>query len=797
MQKVFLLFVLLCSMNSLAQNIVLTGRIADQNGDAVAFANVSILKNIDEKIISSKLSDENGDFSIALPGRGKFLVRVSHSSFNQFTGDYKIDSAMSLGVINMITKSNLLDNVVVVGSKHLINRKIDRLVMDVDNNALTSGRSALEVFVLAPGVFVDGGKISINGNPGTRVMVNNRMLQLSGNDLSNYLSGLRAEEIQSIEIIAHPPAEFSAEGPGGLINIMLKKNNKIGLNGSIGPEYTQGRYGGEAGNASVNFKQSKLSLFLNYSYNKSKNFQDSKFLRFIENERIDYRAITNRIDDFSRNRISTGLVYDFNDRQNISLSYTGSFSDGTAFYNSTSIRNNQAIPLTQLITGNYPRNIQTRYHNVGLNYNFQIDTLGSKLLILSDYTRNSSKTNSSGKSTFYDGQDHFIRDTSFRNSTPSQAYIFTLDANYTKAFTKASKFNLGTKLTNTTIDNSAAFEKYEEDSWIGDIGKNYIYNYREDILAGYVSFNSAVARFGYQFGLRGEYTKTSGNLKTSNLINKRDYFNLFPTVFLKYIMDKVANDYFTFYYGRRIQRPSYTNLNPYEFYADNYLVGRGNPYLNPSFTNSFEVSFVLKNKNSLALFTDLQNGLIAQYLKQSELDPLLTISTWENYGVRLNRGLVLYNSFDLQNWWKLNSNIILRRETQELQEIILKRNSATVQVNQLFSLPKKYTVNLNSTYISNRIAGNIVFSETFFLNLGLQKNFLDNNLNLKIAWNDIFNTNKMNGKIYYNDGSIAILDQVRQTQTFNISAVYKFNIGKIFKIKSIENSNEDEQGRLK
>ncbi len=779
-----------------AQSIIISGRVADQRDSSIAFATVCVSKKGSQDISDKRISDVNGCFHLTIPKPEDYLITISHTSFKDFLKVYRIDATLNLGTIKLIGNNTILDMVTVKAKKNVITRKVDRLVMDVNNNALATGRSALEVFELAPGVFVDKGTISINGNSGTKIMVNNKLLQLSGNDLISYLSSLRSDDIKSFEIISRPPAEYSAEGTGGLINIILKKNSTLGLTGSLGVNYLKGRYSSANENASFNFREKKLSLFLNYAYSKDKDFQDTEFNRFIPSTNVNYWASTNRVNNFNRHRVTTGFIYDLTERQNISFNYTGSFNTGNASYNSLSDIIAPIKTDNNKVVGFYPRDMKTLYNNFGVNYNLELDSIGSNILIVSDYTNNDSRTNSSGQSTFYNENYVVIGDTTFRNYTPSLAHVFTFEGKYLKAFTKATNLNIGLRYTGTNIDNSALFESYEDSNWLSDPNKNYVYDFRENISALFASFNSTISNLDYQLGLRGEYTSTIGNLLTSNITNKRSYFNLFPTLLIKYTLNSRKDSYLTFYYGRRIQRPSYTSLNPYEFYADNYLIGRGNPYLNPSFSNSYEASYVLKNKYSLTFFGDKQSGSISQLLKQSEENSLVTISTWENYGSRFNRGITVYAPFSVADWWKINSNLILRRETQELQQIAFKKNFLSVQIGQLFNLPGQFDLNVNSTYHSGRIAGNIIIGKTLYFDLGLQKQIVHNQLTVKLTMNDVFNRNRMKGVIYYNDYSTGKINQIQQSQRVNLGIIYNFKLGRAFKMKAIEKSNKDEEKRL-
>ncbi len=794
MKQLFLYLLFICSVTQAnAQGITIEGKIVDENAHPVAFASILILK--DTNTIAEKISAEDGGFKINVLGEGRYIVKISHASYKDFSKEIQVQTSSDAGTIVLSKKENQLNDVTVTTKKAFITKKVDRIVMDVPNNSLSGGKSSLELFQLAPGVFVNDGKISINGNPGTRVMVDGKMLQLTGDDLTSYLNNLRAEEIQSIEIIAHPPAEYDAEGSGGYINIILKKQKRAGFNGSISGGYTQGRYANTNEGVLLNYKKNKLSLFANYSFDKTRNFEDSRFSRLISDS-VNYQSKTDRINDYTYHRIHAGGTYDISSKQYLSIDYTGSFVDGKSDYNSVI---NVLYPTeanSQRVIGTYPRKSSRNYNNVGLNYRINLDSLGSNFVLLSDYTKNRSKVSASANSNFYDYQNNFISDTSFRNRTPSTAEIYTVDAKYTKSFTATSSLSIGGKVANTNIDNSATYEDFNSGKWIEKPVLNYIYNYKERIVAGYVNYNGRIIKTDIQLGLRGEQTHTEGDLVTSGTVTKRNYFNLFPTVFLKHAVNKNGSDYLTLYYGRRVSRPSYSDLNPYEFYADNYSIGRGNPYLNPSFTNSYELGYTLRNKYTISVSYDKQSDMIAQYAIQSPTDSLVTIYTHENFGKRTNAAVTIYAPVTITKWWNWNNSVVVRRESLTMQEVEIKKTIFTIQSNIGLNLPKQFGININTVYTSNVISGNFLLDQIFTMNAGVQKRLWKNNLLIKAAVNDIFNSNRLNGDIYYTKTNIGRVEQRRQTQTFNLSFVYNFNLGKSFKIKRIESSSADEQGRL-
>lgn len=776
------------------QMINITGKIVTEKTSPVSAASVILLR--DTVVAAETISLEDGSFTLKVTGSGDYKLLVRHSSFGEMIKVLQVKGSLDAGTIALSTNANQLSGVTVSTRKPFITKKIDRIVMDVQNNALAAGKSSMDLFQLAPGVFVNDGDISINGNPGTRVMVNGKRLQITGNDLKTYLNSLRADEIQSIEIIAHPPAEFDAEGGGGYINIVLKKRLVAGLSGSVNAGYTQGRYAGGNQGVQLDFRQKNLGLFATYSHDKTKNFEDSRFSRYI-GDTISYQSVAHRINDITSDRVHAGGTYDISSRQYIAVDYTGDFTSGLAGYNSSITVQYPSGVGNQAVSGSYPRKNTKKYNNAGFNYYNTLDSAGSTFILLSDYTINKSEVFSSAKSEYYHwGENEAYADTSYRNTTPSEAKIFTADAKYTKVIKPAASISFGAKITTTDIHNIASYESYYDKKWEGVSELDYVYNYKERIIAGYASYSGKVAKTQVQLGLRGEHASTEGNLVTSHSVTSRNYFNVFPTIFLKKAVNKAGSNFLNFYYGRRISRPSYSDLNPYESYVDNYTIGRGNPYLNPSFTNSFELGYTFKNKYSITASYDRQDNMIAQYAYQLPADSLVTIYTKENFGKRTNAAIVLYTPFTIKKWWVWNNNITVRNEKVTLQDISIQKTIFSIQANQVFTVTKLLSFNVNAFYYSSIIAGNTLTDPVYMVSAGVQRRFLKGKLIAKAAMNDIFDTYRLNAKIYYSKSNVGTIQQKRQMQTFNLSAAYNFDLGKAFKKKKIESSSADEQRRL-
>jgi len=793
-----LIFCLICIFFTIqvsAQGVSVAGKVTDETAVPVAFASVVILK--DSIVIGQKITAEDGSFKLMIDKAGKYVIKVSHASFGDYVKEIQLQSSLDSEVIVLKRSEKQLSAVTVTASRSFITKKIDRVVMNVQDNALATGKSSMDLFRLAPGVFVNNGSISINGVWGTRVMVNGRMLNLKGDDLKNYLANLKSNDIKSIEIIAHPPAEYDAEGSGGIINIVLKKNINSGLNGYVGADYSIGigKYPAYQPYMSLSYKKKKVGLSGSYSYGWDKHFQDITQERsFTDNGQ--YHAATSSTGLRNSNNVKLGAIYDISNKQYLALDYTGQFGS----YKDTSHSITEInYPLHQnniLSDGIFSSSTNTKFSNIGLNYGLTTDSLGSKFTLVADYTYNDRKGVSGTYSKTFDFNNAVIADTVFNFLYPSIAKIFTADVKYNKLFKPGMGLTFGGKATVTDINNENAYEDYKNGVWGSIPGLGFNYKYSEKIYAGFVNFNGTAAGVEYKLGLRGENSDITGTLTGGgqDTIIERNYFNLFPAIFLKKNLNKEESNAITFSYNRRIKRPSYFELNPYKYFIDNYTIQTGNPFLNPQFTNAVELGYIFNSQYYIGLSYSHTKDVINQVIENDPGLKQMTILR-KNTG----RNSVYTSTFSIPvkitKWWNTSNNLLLTYTESMAPEFAIKKGSLVLQTEQDISLVNGFGVSVNGFYTPNVVTGNIVTGRIASVDLGIQKKLMKNKLTAKASISDIFYTNNFKATSYYNE-SVIMIRQKEQSRVLSLSMVYSFNLGKAFNSKQTRSSNADEKSRL-
>ncbi len=795
---------LIISISSFAQTVI-SGNIKDQAEDPVPFAFVTIITSDSaHKNMAAKIADTSGKFELTLKDKGQYIIRVTAVGFEEIKKNISVDKNNPVRLDFVMKKLvNNLNDVTVNAKLPMVEKKIDRIVMNVDNNPLATGKSSMETIGLAPGILVYNNQILLNGIPVSRIMVNGKMLQLTGESLNNYLNSLRSDDIKSIEIMAHPPAEYDAEGAGGIINIILKKGRETGLNGSVYGNFSEMKkyfnFPGTSDGLQLNFKKGKVGLFANYDYNYNKHFQFLKQNRSFSNNGI-YTATDSANKHSLSNDIHAGMTYDITDKQYLAIDYTGSFSNDVENWVAKSIVSYPSNPANNIRSkGTFPNVWNGKYNDIGINYHIQTDTLGSSFTLLSDYTHNSNQVNNSVTSTTI--ENNIATDTAYKNFTPSIAKIFTADAKYLKVFNAESNLSFGAKLSSTNINNMANFQYQSPygSEWIDSKDQNFIYNYKENIIAGYLNYKGNILKTDVQIGLRGENTHYTGILyDTSYVKTGKNYFGLFPSLFLKRNLNKAADESLTFIYTRRLSRPSFDNLNPHVVYVDNYTTGRGNPYLQPEYDNSYGLDYTLKNKYTFTANYFYANDVIINGIHPVSGSPDQMTQQPVNSGTSSKWMLSAYIPINLTKWWTTQEYVEYDyRHMNAPGAFNFSKNLVTLSTNMQFNLGKDFTASLHAFYLNSIISNNAILDHIGGMDIAMQKKFLNKHLTLKAALDDVFSSeNNVKGTFYYTNFNLNFSD-IERRQKFTLGIAYNFDLGKSFKSHKIESSNEEEQSRLK
>ncbi|MEH0007832.1 MAG: TonB-dependent receptor [Flavobacteriales bacterium] len=620
LNKTILLLGFTASAGLWAQNQdgLIRGKLADEKGKPVAFADVIITDSLG-KVFAGTISDTVGAFRLHFNRAGHLLLKVRHIGYQnqQRRIDLQAGDSLKLGTLVLKPSERRLAAVKVSKHKPLIEQQIDRLVFHVDNSLVAkSGGDALDALRISPKVWVKAemGQIEMIGKKGVSVLIDGRFSRLSGGDLIAFLQGIPASDIERIEVISNPPAQYEAANNSGLINIVMKHRSNY-WNAHIIPSYSQSTYptGGIKGIA--NYQKNRLSTtaFSNltqgarapeeesvYFYptqrwaenHKSKNFTDSKSGRLT----VEYRPS-------DKWTLGSQLVATSSHPENRSHIRTAIFGRGHAQSDSIIQTNRRALS-------------DSKHIAVNVFSDFKLDTTGKKKLHLNlDLFDHDADSDSRFSSALLKPIQHKRQSQSAGLNITNYAAKADLVLPY-----KRLEWSFGGKISATKVKRSSQFHSIAVDpALLGRIKPNQTdaFEYRESIAAGYVSSRIHWDdKWGTQLGLRYEHTHTRGISKTMGRDTKNGYSDLFPTAYTSY----VPNDHnaFSLSYGRRIGRPNFHHLNPFEHFSDPFSYTVGNPDLKPEFTHNIEFNHIYKNDLTTILYYSLTDDA---YKRISRLKP--------------------------------------------------------------------------------------------------------------------------------------------------------------------------------
>ena len=788
---------------AMAQSGKLTGKLTDEKGGALRFANVAVLKAADSAFVAGALAQEDGRFELAAPAPGRYLLKVSSIGFvERVTETFEISDASyskDFGVLSLKTDVKSLSEVSVTALRPTITQLADRMVVSVEGTAMAAGNTAYAVLSKAPGVFIDHeGNIQLNGRAGVTVMLDGKLTYLSARDLRTLLEGMSAENIKNIEIITNPSAKYDAEGTSGILNINLKKNVVLGMNGSVyvGSTYNFKDVGATAG-GNINYRSGRWNSFLSLDASRRVGGREATFTR------IFYGANKTTYFDqvASGNWVAQGppagrlgTDYTINDRHSIGgmVNFNTNYLEQD-FLTDTYIGDAPKSPQQYVEADNLSNNRFTSFTS-NLHYQGKLDTLGSTFGADLDYVRITNR----GESFFYNYFTNLSTNQRTQDflytSTPNGYDIYSGKVDYSRVLPKGRKLETGAKLSRVISDNDFRFYLNNAPERVLDPRRTNHFNYRENIYAAYLNFNTPLSKqLTMQAGLRAERTEALGRLITTGEENKRDYLNLFPSLFLQ---QKVNDNYgINYSYSRRITRPNYGNLNPFIFYRDPYTYIQGNPMLRPQYTHAFSVAQTFKKTYTLTASYNLTKDVISE-LPLLDVNTATTIYYTGNvddaHSISLSGvgPLKISKKWDSQNTLLLNYSSFSLTDNNGLQEN--KQLFYMIQSNHTILLPKELRMELNLLYRGPAASGLYHMAAMSRVDVAFKRSFLNKKLELSVNGTDLFKGFRF---LWTTDiaGNVNEFDQYFRFR--GVGATLRYNFKKGLKVEERRRNSLEEVNR--
>jgi outer membrane receptor protein involved in Fe transport len=802
MYKTRMLFVIfmITFLNVFAQKpetsqITITGVIIDSNTEEPLEYATVILKDAKTKKLSGGITDSKGSFSIKT-NPGTYDVSFEFISFKTITMPNKvIGSSIDFGTIKLSEDSNTLDEVVIIAEKSTVEIRLDKRIYNVGKDMTVRGGSASDVLDNVPSVDVDvEGNVSLRGNENVRILIDGKPSALVGLSGTDALRQLPANAIERVEVITSPSARYDAEGTAGILNIILRKGVATGLNGSINT--TIGSPTQYRASSNINLRTKKINFFTNLGYRNSTG--PGKFLTNLSS--LENGAVTSlRIEDraFERNRngynINLGLEYFISKKSSITGTYFYRDSD-----NKNLSTNNISIFDAAGLLGTSDIRIQDEDEidttsQFAVNYTNNINNSGHKLTI--DFQYSDSK----------EIETAFINDSLAleNNITTEDSKNTLIQSDYVLPIGENTQFEIGYR--GEFQDLTSDFLVTRTPVLDFDPSNNLIF--KQNVNAIYSQFGSKVNKFSYLLGLRTEITDVKVRLTNTNENFDYKYTELFPTINIGF--ERTEDQSFTVGYSRRLRRPRFWYLNPFESRSSQNVIYKGNPGLTPTFTNSFDLGYLQKigklTLNSSIYFQHSINSILRVSRDEIRLldgvNQVITIrepinlASEDRFGFELtanynpskkvrlsgsfnvfqqeSKGLYAYNKFIID---EITGAINATPETQDLGNT---NNSWFTRFNATFSLPWKIQMQNRLSYRGPRNTAQSESEGIFSANIALSKDVFKEKGSLVLNVSDVFNSRKRKSTNYNpsieNPTSISYQESQWRVRQVSLNFTYRFN----------------------
>lgn len=728
------------------------GIISDEKDQGIEAATISVLESTGKKLLKIGTTDKDGKFEINQLPSGSILIQVTAIGFEAYNSNAYVLSdgkLLELPAIRLKAAQKDLQAVTVTARKPMVEVKADKTVVNVDAFISNAGGTALDVLEKSPGVSVDrDGLLSLKGKQGVIVLIDGKQTYLSGQDLANLLRNMPSNQLESVEIMTQPSAKYDAAGNSGIINIRTKKGRQNGLNGSVNLGYIQGFYPKTSNSVNINYKKDKITLFGTLSYSYWEGFNDLKLLRKFTPKDGDIRgSVFDQQSKGSFNNhntsLRTGIEYNIDKNTSIGFQVNGTYNPRQFQANSRAlIYNGGLAPDSANVATSLNKDT---WKNFGTNLNFRkkLDTTGRELTADFDYIwYGSSATQTSDNYTYQLPANLIFDSFLIRGDLPSDIKIYSFKTDYVHPLNKSSKLEAGIKSSYVTTDNDAGYRTWNDQSkeWETDLTRTNQFIYQENINAAYVNYNREFKKWALQTGLRMEHTYAKGKQIVNNEQFIRNYVQLFPTVFASYKLDE--KNTLTANYGRRIERPNYQDMNPFQFFLDQYTFRMGNPNLQPQFTHNVEFSHNYKGVFNTTLNYTRTTDVINDILTQDD-DTKVTFQTKENIATRRNIGVALSYNQSLTKWWtvSLYGNLFNNYFNGLVNNTPLDASitSFMANVNNQFKFAKTWGGELSGFYRSKMQDGGIIIARPMgMFSFGVSKQVLKSKGTLKLSVIDPF-----------------------------------------------------------
>jgi outer membrane receptor protein involved in Fe transport len=788
------------------------GKLVDaEGGKPVEYASVALLRPADSTVVTGMLSKGNGDFSFEHLAPGRYLLKVNFIGFTTIYKNVSLtakQNQVDVGNIKLSANVKSLAGVEVIGEKPTYTMAIDKKVFNVDKNLTTTGGTATDVLKQVPSVNVD-----IDGN--VTVRRGSPTIFVDGRPSTLTLDQIPADAIASIEVITNPSAKYDAEGVSGILNIVLKKNRKAGINGTVNAGASS--LGGMNAGLDLNLRQEKFNFFLSYNVRTRKAWMNTHLFR--KNIAADTTTYLDQHQDgdmFRRFQFGrVGFDWFLDNRNTLTLSQgivAGKFENNNDQILYDLDASQQRIRYGTGIDNNFH---SFRNYTTQLGFKHTFAKAGKELTADFNFNRANGDDGTDFSIQYYNMEHQPITDPRqpelrIGRGGGNTTYI-TAQVDYTDPITATSKLEAGLRTTARTFNNEINTQglDYSTGHFMLDSALSNKYHYREQVNAAYANYSGTIRNFGYQAGLRAEQSFYSGTMQSAKESSYKINYpvSLFPSV---YLSQKLKGEHeLQLNYSRRIRRPWFRDLLPNLDY-NAQSASRGNPGLRPEFTNSFELSylktFAQKHNVMASVYYRNTNNAITEFYTDTTLnlngqDQKVVLSYPVNAATRKALGAEFTVRNQITSWWDITTNLNLAQTTVDADNLGNNLNNSGFtwfgKINSNTKLPANIVLQVIGNYESKEILPQGEAAAEYQVDVAVKKDFLKNRaLSVTLALNDIFNQDR---DLNFTRTSFSEQERYRKRATRELRLNIAWRFGKmdmnLFKRKNNKNDQDQDQHR--
>jgi len=787
-----------------------SGVVKDQQGKGLDKTTVSLLRAKDSSVAKFSVTDNDGKYSFDQVTADKYLVSFTHVGYSPlYSASFDVAGADVVAPTQEMLKTDAtLGGVTVTAKKPIVEVKADKTIMNVEGTINAVGNDVLELLRKAPGVMVDkDDNLTMAGKNGVQVFIDGKPSPLTGTDLANYLKTLQSSQVEAIELITNPSAKYEAAGNAGIINIKLKKNKTFGTNGSVNAGYNIGTFAKYNAGFALNHRNSKVNLFGNYNYNNGLNASSMKLYREQADSIFDQPRNSMRISNNGHN-FKGGLDYFLSSKSTVGAIVNGNISKNEFKSNGPTFISNQTTgQLDRILRSESDNDMKRSNLNFNVNYRYA-ETGGKELNVDADYGFYDLRSNQLQPNYYFDktGNVELNRNV-YRMIAPTDIDLYSVKVDYEQNFAKG-RLGLGGKVGFVNTDND--FKRYDV------YGANEVLNkdlsnrfeYKENINAVYANYNRAFTGFMIQLGLRVENTdskgnstglqwdQSSGSYKMFDSSIHRNYTDFFPSAAITFNKNPMSQFGFTF--SRRIDRPAYQDLNPFEFRLNDYAYMKGNTQLRPQYTNSVGFTHTYKYRLNTSLnyshvqdiFTQLPDttNKSKAFMTKKNLASQDIVSLNISYPFQYKWYSFFANMNAYYSLYKANFGGGDRTINQDVFAL-------TYYMQNTFKLGKEWTGELSGFYSSPSIWQGVFKSKAMYgIDAGLQKNLFKGKGTIRASVSDIFRTMRWKGETNFT-GTYSVASGRWESRLFKINFTYRFGNNQVKAARQRKTGIDDESKR--